>query len=177
MLSQSDRMIVAAVGAGYYASLCGRVYDKNNKEIVGSPLKTSGHLRMTLYAAGVNALGYCSVLKHRFITYYFKGDAVFSSPLIRHRNDIADDNKIHNLLPGTYKENRADIPFSKLSSIGKDNAHLLVARCRKLTDDQIKALREEYANGPDSYLDVGKKFGVSAMTAYRAITKQSWSNV
>lgn len=176
-LSQSDRMIVAAKEGGYYATLCGKIFNKNGKEIVGNPLTNSKHLRVTLYANGVNKYGYCSVLKHRFIAYYFKGCSVFNSPLIRHLNDIADDNRINNLAAGTYKDNRGDIPFDKISGPAKANAHKLIERSRKLKDVDIISMRKIRKETGKSYNKIAEDFNISAMTAFRAINKQSWSNI
>lgn len=168
---------MAAKRAGYYATLCGRVFDKNHKEITGTPLKHSGHLRMTLYADGVNEVGYCSVLKHRFISYFFKGESIFSSPIIRHRNDVPDDNRICNITPGTHKENRADIPREKISIPARKYAHILVARSRKLNDQQIREMRQHHADTNESYAKIAHKFEVSTMTAYRVISRQSWKEI
>lgn len=173
----SDRMIIAAVAKGYYADREGRVFDPEGNELKGSPLKNSGHLRITMYADGVNDRGYCSVLKHRFIYYYYLGMELFKHPLVRHKNDIADDNRLDNLIAGTYKENRADIPKSKLSDIGKKNARLLIDRSRKLTDLEIVCMRKLHKAYKISYANLATLFNVSAMTAYRATNGKSWSNV
>jgi len=170
-------MIIKAKEKGYTATQDGKVFDKNLREIKGSPLKTSGHLRITLYADGVNKNGYCSVLKHRFIAYYFLGDVVFEHDLIRHKNDISDDNRIENLIPGSYVDNRRDIPREKLSAASKKISHLLIERSRKLENSSIAEMRELYSSGKFSYLKLSKLFNVSTMTAYRAVTRQSWKGV
>jgi hypothetical protein len=170
-------MLIAAKDKGYYATEDGGVFDKNDKELLGSPLKTSTHLRITLYADGVNEKGYCSVLKHRFIAYYFLGDEVFNHPLVRHLNDVPNDNRINNLVPGSFIENRKDIPKSKLSNAAKKNAHLLVERSRKLADADITCMRKLYNSYKISYKNLSELFGVSTMTAFRAVSGQSWKEV
>jgi hypothetical protein len=96
---------------------------------------------------------------------------------VRHLNDIPHDNRLCNLALGSKKDNRADIPKEKLSEISKKSAHLLVERSRKLTDDDIKLMREVYKTTNKSYATIAEEFGVAPMTAYRAITKQSWKGV
>lgn len=177
MKTQSDKIIVAAKASGYKATKDGRVIKPNGKEVVGSKLRHSEHLRITFYVDGVNDRGYGSALKHRFIAYYFMGDEVFSHDVVRHKNDIGDDNRIENLALGSYKDNRADIPREKISANAKKNAGLLVQRSRKLSENQVINMRKDRKETGLSYKRLAEKYGVTAMTAYRAVNRQSWESI
>lgn len=175
-LSLSDRLIVAAKEAGYTADTSGAVYSPSGNVVTGSP-KRSGHLSITLTVNGVNRRGYGSVLAHRFVAYYFMGAAVFEHELVRHINDIPDDNRLTNLALGSKKENRADIPRHVISNNAKKHAGKLVARSRKLSDADVQNLRNDRETLGLSYCTLANNYGVSTMTAYRAVNRQSWREI
>lgn len=176
-LSLSDRMIISAKETGYTANHLGKIFKPNGKEVRGTPLKHAGHLRVTLYSTGVNNCGYCSVLKHRFIAYFFLGLTALQSELIRHLNDDPQDNRIENLKAGTYKENRADIPREKISGPAKIHAYKLIERARKLTDKDIFEIRKIRETQKLPYYKIAPLFNISTMTAFRAANKISWSSL
>jgi len=169
--SRSDAAIVIATQEGFYADKEGNIFNPKGKRLSNKSKKKSGHICVTVSSARV------SVLAHRFIAYYFYGDSVFMNECVRHLNDIPTDNRLCNLALGSKKDNRADIPREKLSKIAKKNAHLLVERSRKLTDEDVLLMREVYSKTNKSYATVAEEFGVAPMTAYRAITKESWKEV
>lgn len=176
-LSMSDHFIIAAIRKGYYADHTGRVYSESGKEIGQNQAKKSGHLSVTLYVTDINSRNYQSVLVHRFIAAYFFGVSALLTHCVRHLNDIPDDNRLVNLSPGTYSQNRRDICPKRLSAIGVANAPNLVARSRKLTDMDVHDMRLHRENTGESYAKIAELFGVTAMTAHRAINKQSWKGV
>jgi hypothetical protein len=163
-----------AKAAGYTADAAGNIYSPEGKALKGGTSRT-GHKNFIPNV--VPRAQRSSVLWHRFIVYYFLGNAVFEHRLVRHLNDIPADNRLINLALGSYLDNRRDIPRSKLSSAARKSAHLLVARSRKLSDTQIQQMRELRVKQGISFHQLGQCFGVTTMTAYRAITKQSWRNV
>jgi len=173
-LSQSDLLLILAKNVGYTAETNGSIFSP-----LGNKLKLSknnnGYLSFMVNVGERSKRR--TVLAHRFIMYFFYGEELFKYPLIRHLDDIPTNNTLSNLCVGTYKENRADIPKEKLKYYSKLNAHLLVERSRKLSDMEIKSMRDLRKTTKWSYKDIGTYFKVSAMTAYRAINHQSWSNV
>lgn len=175
--SMSDAFILGAIETGYTADRSGKVYSPAGKEIGIGQRKKSGHLSVTLRVDGINARGYQSVLVHRFVAAYHLGAAALEEPCIRHLNDIPDDNRIENLAPGTKSQNRRDIAPERLSQIGKANAPALIARSRKLTDTDILSMRADRTSTGDSYAKIAERFGITTMTAYRAINQQSWKDV
>lgn len=174
-LSLSDRFIVAAWSSGYFSDDNGNIYDKDNNRVPVSRTK-SGHKRFTCYVSGVNERGWATVLVHRFIAFGKFGTELFNHPLVRHINSDPSDNSPDNLALGTYKDNRADIPKEVLSKNGKKNAHKLVARSRKLTDEQIRDIRNLRKEG-NTFADIANKYGVAVMTVHRAVKNKSWKDV
>lgn len=172
--SKSDLLIIKAVEAGYTANEFGEIFTPS-----GNKLKLSTNNKG--YLSFMPNIGERSlrrtILAHRFILYYFYKETLFKWPLVRHLNDVKTDNRLINLAVGTKQDNRKDISPERLSSIAKKNAHILVALSRKLSDTQIHEMRKlrELDNTP--YHILAKKFGVSVMTVYRAVNKQSWSNL
>ena len=47
----------------------------------------------------------------------------------------------------------------------------------KLTDDQVRAMREEYAAGEKNYNDIAVDYGVSAVTVGLIIRRQTWQHI
>jgi len=175
-LSKSDLTIMLGVQLGYYADSAGKIYRKDGHEMSSGSVKRSGHLSVSL--PDPSGSKKCQpVLAHRFIAYYFFGVDALLHQCVRHLNDEPSDNRVVNLAPGSFKQNRADICKEKLSKIGKKNAPRFIEQSRKLTDCQILEMRKLRDSTGLAYAKIGRLFGVAAMTAYRAITKKSWSSI
>lgn len=172
--SKSDRYIVLAKEMGYSATESGEILGPKGNAIVGQVAK-SGHLRFR--PAVGDRKDRLSVLCHRFVAFCFFGPEIFSHEVVRHVNDVPSDNRIENLAMGSRKDNRADIPKWKLTRIAKANAHLLVQRSRKLSDSDVQTMRLLRSIHKTAYKTLGEQFGVAAMTAHRACSKQSWGDV
>ena len=172
--SNSDLLIIKAFNAGYTANEAGEIFTPQGNKLELST-NNNGYLSF-MPNLGERSLRR-TVLAHRFILYCFYKDTLFEWPLVRHLNDVRDDNRLTNLAVGTKGDNRQDIGFERLSRIAKKNAHVLVALSRKLSDAQIREMRAQRTTHNTPYHILAKQFGVSTMTAYRAVTKQSWSNV
>lgn len=177
MKSKSDEAIVLAYQLGYRANEAGEIFSPHGRKLSCNSPKKSGHLCNTFKLPGFNKRGYMSVLSHRFVAYCFFGEEVFKHELVRHLNDVPDDNRIENLKPGSYKDNRSDIPKEKLSANARANAHLLVERSRRLTDGDILLMRYLRETYQVPFAKLGECFRVASMTAYRACKGQSWGNV
>lgn len=87
----------------------------------------------------------------------------------RHLNGNRFDNRLANLAWGTRSENFADKVRHGTSNHGERNA------MAKLTVGQVEQMRALYAAGGWSFKTLAAHFGVSAMTAYRAVRRQSWT--
>jgi hypothetical protein len=171
-LSKSDWVILCALESGYVADDDGNIFNPKGIKLTDRSAKRSGHLSISLRSP----IGKCQpVLAHRFIAAFHWGINALMSECVRHLNDVPNDNRKSNLAYGTLSENRNDIPKARLSAISKANAPALVARSRKLSDADVIAMREARKNTGKPYKTLGEDFGVSTMTAYRAINYQSWS--
>ena len=173
-LSLSDNAIILAYKAGYRAKQNGTVQTPFGNALTGWPNST-GYLTFKP-AVGPRA-GRKSVLVHRFVAYCFYGERALAAEVVRHLNDVKTDNRFDNLCPGTYVQNRADIPAEVKSSGAKKHAHLLVERSRKLSDEDVKLMRLVRETEKTPYAKLAKRFGVSTMTAHRAVSGESWGSV
>lgn len=89
----------------------------------------------------------------------------------RHLNGIRTDNRAENLAWGTPQENERDRIRHGTVLHGERNPMSV------LTSDAVRKMRRERAATGDSYKVIASRFGVSAMAAYRAISRQSWRNI
>jgi len=86
----------------------------------------------------------------------------------RHLDGDKTNNNASNLKWGTKLENVGDRKAHGTTALGEANP------MAKLTRDCVRQMKDYREKTGDSYRLIGIKFGVSAMTAYRAITGQSW---
>lgn len=108
------------------------------------------------------------VYKHRMICEAIHGPAPTPKHQARHLNGIKADCSPDNLAWGTPVENAADKLLHGTNPVGERNA------MSKLTASKVAEMREiRKANGL-SHKKIAKQFGVTAMTAWRAIEGVSW---
>lgn len=89
----------------------------------------------------------------------------------RHLNGDKFDNRFGNLAWGTHSENAADTVRHGRSAAGARNPNA------KLTPEQVQAMRRHRDLTGEPYAKIARRFGVSTMTAYRAIKEQSWTTM
>lgn len=104
---------------------------------------------------------------HRLICEAFHGPCPDGMEC-RHLDGDRTNNSADNLAWGTKQENEDDKIGHESSLHGEKNP---MAKLTQKEVDQMRRYREETA---DSYKKVGERFGVSTMTAFRAIKKESW---
>lgn len=86
----------------------------------------------------------------------------------RHLDGNRDNNHIRNLAWGTPTENNADKVRHGTETRGERNP------MARLTSGAVAQMRSEHAVSGESYAALGKRFGVSPMTAWRAVKGESW---
>jgi hypothetical protein len=86
----------------------------------------------------------------------------------RHLDGNKKNNAASNLAWGTKLENANDKKLHKTSAVGEKNP------MAKLTSAKVAQMKSYRASSGDSYRLIGEKFGVSTMTAFRAVTGKSW---
>lgn len=89
----------------------------------------------------------------------------------RHLDGNPRNNKPGNLAWGTPAENNADKIIHGTATVGERNPH------SKLTSSCVLRMRQIRRATGISYSKLAREFNVSTMTAYRAVTKQSWGQV
>lgn len=89
----------------------------------------------------------------------------------RHLDGDKKNNAAANLAWGTKAENEKDKQDHGTTLSGEKNA------MAKLNEHEVKKMRLHRKSTGESYARIAKAFGVSAMTAYRAITQKNWRNV
>lgn len=104
---------------------------------------------------------------HRLICEAFHGPCPEGMEC-RHLDGNRTNNAASNLAWGTRRENHADKNAHGTQLVGAKNP------MAKLTSNDVLVMRERRKKDGCSYKRIAKDFGVSTMTAYRAITGQSW---
>jgi len=86
----------------------------------------------------------------------------------RHKDGDKRNCTATNVAWGTKSENEADKAVHGTNPSGERNP------MAKLTRAVVAEMRGHRAKTKESYAKIGPRFGVTAMTAYRAINRQAW---
>lgn len=105
---------------------------------------------------------------HRLVLEAFVGTAPGGMEA-RHLDGNRFNNTVSNLAWGTRKENHADKRRHGTTAKGERNPQA------KLTPEAVEQMRSMYASGGWTYKRLAAHFGVSTMTALRAVKGESWS--
>lgn len=104
---------------------------------------------------------------HRLMALTWFGPPPFAGAVVRHIDGDRFNNCVSNLVWGSYAENSADQARHGTRMDGERNP---MARLDRASVAQMRSLR---ATGR-TFKSIASQFGVSAMTAHRAITGGSW---
>lgn len=159
---------------GYFVSTDGKVFSqwvnkgvhglvKENtlKEIKGSK-QSSGH-RSVQFGRESKKL-----LVHRIVYETFVG-SIGRGLVIRHLNDIPDDNRLDNLKIGTQKENMKDAMKNGITPRGEQLPQ------SKLTEKDVLLIRRK--TGKMTQKELAEKLGVTRRTVGRVISGGTWRHV
>lgn len=105
---------------------------------------------------------------HHVICEIFHGPRPTPRHQVRHLDGNIHNNSAFNLAWGTAIENAADKKRHGTDSAGERNG------MAKLSRQAVDAMRQRYAESRLSFKRLGAEFGVSTMTAFRAVRGQSW---
>lgn len=137
------------------------------KPFVMSPIRAGNYLAVQLSLAdGGGERNYV----HALVCEAFKGPRPQGAQC-RHLDGNKYNNAAENLAWGTASENNADKIAHGTTLHGEKNPMAV------LTSSQVTEMRRDREKTKTSYANLGRKFNVSTMTAYRAVTGQSWSKL
>lgn len=105
---------------------------------------------------------------HRVVCDLFNGPQPEWSQCCRHLDGDKTNNAASNLAWGTDKENSDDKVLHGTMGFGEKNPMAILTREKV---DEMRSIRE-IENKP--YYKLAKDFGVSTMTAFRAVTLRTW---
>lgn len=118
-------------------------------------------------SAAVGDGKYVRVYIHRGVCELFNGSPADGMEC-RHLNGDMHDNRAENLQWGTAAENNADKMLHGTVTKGERNGGA------KLTVPDVLAMRNLRKHSGESYRRIAEMFGISTMTAYRAIVGDTW---
>lgn len=118
------------------------------------------------YAVGVGD-GHRTTHVHRLMVESWYGPPPQPDSIVRHLDGDRFNNNLSNLVWGTYAENSDDQERHGTRMYGERNP------AARLTRDAVEQMRALRATGR-TFKSIAKQFGVSPMTAHRAIIGGTW---
>jgi len=131
------------------------------------PIRRGKYLGFTFVSAGGTLE---PVYLHRLVAEAAHG-APPAGAVCRHLDGNPFNCAAANLAWGTYSENSADARKHGTAAIGERSGR------SSLTEAQVIEMRQIRAASGAAYQRIAKQFGVTAMTAFRAITGKNWSHL
>lgn len=159
----------SAYGAkNYFVSIDGKIVS-----VIGKNIRLLKPIKCGLYDGVQLSHNDCVIRKvyiHRLMLSSWDMPAL-PEQQCRHLDGNRVNNALVNLQWGSKAENERDRVLHGTSAVGTKNPQ------SKLTDSSVKHLRALRKESAWSYKRLGNYFGVSTMTAYRAVTGQAWSHL
>lgn len=144
----------------YFYSELGEVYSVKSKRLLKGSYSGRGYKTIML--------GGKWHYVHRIICGIFQGPPPSDQHVVRHLDGDMMNNTFNNLVWGTPKENSADMVAHGTTLVGERNP------MARLTSKGVAEMRRIRSETGDSYYKIAGRFGVSTMTAFRAITGKAW---
>jgi len=132
----------------------------------------SGYLRVHPYRNGKAK----SCFVHRLVCWAFNGPPPTMGHQINHKNGIKNDNRVSNLEWVTRDENVLHayrILGIKTGRVMRGEAN----PASKLTNDQVKQIRELWATGHYTLVKLGSLFGVSQSMIHLIVNRKRWRHI
>jgi hypothetical protein len=108
---------------------------------------------------------------HRLVCEAFHGPAPFPGAQVRHLDGNRLNNQACNLAWGTVAENRADRDAHGTTARGERHG------CAKLTERQVRQIRERYAAGGVTQTHLAKEYGVGQPMISDIVTRRRWASL
>jgi predicted DNA-binding protein YlxM (UPF0122 family) len=159
---------------GHVCSLDRLVWNKANKrhqKTTGRTLKVKvtkkGYVEVCLYDKDSK--------KHYFLVHRIVAEAFIQNPenkpQVNHENGVKSDNRADNLEWSTRKENMNHALKTGLTKIGSDSTS------SKLTNNQVKEIRELFATKKYSFNELGRMFSVHGAGIGKIIKGKTWKHL
>jgi hypothetical protein len=146
---------------GYFVSELGEVWSSRSRRLLRGGRAGIGY-RSIMFPDGRSYI-------HYVVCELFNGPRPSEKHQVRHLDGDLSNNRYDNLAWGTPAQNAADKNLHGTSPIGERNGQA------RLTRADVIAMRELRSNTSLSFKRIAQMFGVTAMTAHRAITGVSWN--
>lgn len=130
-------------------------------KIVQDHLLNSGYLRINIRDREGLRKGYTV---HKLATRAFLGERQ-SNQEVNHKDSNKLNNNISNLEYVTKREN-------SLHALGKGRTKQF-----KLTENQVREIREKYCTGSRSQVNLASEYGVRQSTISSIVIRESWSHI
>jgi hypothetical protein len=101
------------------------------------------------------------------------GESVPTDKQINHHCDNPSCFRLDHLYLGTAKENTADLWDRGSPSLPVGEQQWSA----KLTDQAVRDIRREHANGGVTYRQLADKYGVGLMTIGRVVRRDTWTHI
>ena len=146
---------------GYYVTPSGKIWsDRSDRYIIGS--QAGRGYRFIQFPDGKREY------IHRIVCRVFHGAAPQGRPEVRHLDGNLANNAAANLAWGSKLENEADKFIHGTTPRGERNP------MARLSIKKVEQMRLDRNKTGLSFAKIAAAYGVSTMTAYRAITGVSW---
>lgn len=144
------------------------IYSKNKAEVLQpAPAGHAGYLVVTLYAEGKSKGAFI----HRMVTLAFHGDPPFEGAYACHKDDCNTNNRADNLYWGTHEDNTRDREERGKTSRGIGNGRA------KLTEDDVREIREIYARGNLSQAEIARMYKVHQTRISHIVLRKHWPHI
>jgi len=108
---------------------------------------------------------------HRLVLDAFRGPPPAPGMVCRHLDGDPLNNRISNLVWGTYKENADDRHRHGTTQNGENHS------LAKMTDKKVLRIRKLYATGEYTMAAIATAYGVYDSTVHRIIHRRTWKHI
>ncbi len=160
-------IIIDGVKTRYIIDRLGNIYNSENKKPLIPQLSSGGYYRVQLRINNVSK----SYAIHRLVAYAFISNP-FNKPDINHIDGIKSHNYVENLEWVTKSENSLHAYRTGLNS----NAGEINPKA-KLTEQDVISIWNDINMNNDSFINIGKKYGVSKATISHIYKGDTWKEL
>jgi hypothetical protein len=170
MLSRQKRAVIESYNRGYRVTEEGDVISPTQVKRKLAVNCSSSRLMFTLKLKCKSVL----VPVHQLVALQKYGkEAFLTAECVRHLNGNHLDNSLANIAIGTHSDNMMDVPKETRLRSGRIANKAAVKKLRKLTDEQVKELRQLRDNGWN-YKELCNKFKLAKSTVSFVVNNKTY---